>query len=212
MIKVAILSCYRLLSVSLSQIVNASENMEIVALVDNWLSAGHGIFSGTEKVDVVLMEISRSNIDYLSLIGDFKIKSPNVKILILNSQATDVFPSQYLDAGAHGFLCRKANVDEVVFAIHEVNADKRYVSPHYLQSLGEQQLTGNLSAFSALSKRELQILLLITSGTKVCSISDSLKLSPKTVNTYRYRIFNKLGVDNDVSLARWAIRQGLMEA
>ncbi|MCW9029220.1 MAG: LuxR C-terminal-related transcriptional regulator, partial [Kangiella sp.] len=66
--------------------------------------------------------------------------------------------------------------------------------------------------FSTLSEREMQIMLMITRGEKVQSISDKLHLSPKTVNSYRYRLFEKLGVENDVSLTHMALRYKVIES
>lgn len=183
----------------------------MVSTVDNWQDAYNLV--ELSNIDVLLMEVSMPKVDHFAVIRHILAKSPDTKILILYSQSTDILPAQFLEAGARGFLCRKAGVDEVLSAIQELHRGNKYLSRHYLQQLGEQQLNGITSEpFSSLSKRELQILLLITSGSKVGAICEKLHLSPKTVNTYRYRIFNKLGLDNDVSLARWAIRQGLMEA
>ena len=66
--------------------------------------------------------------------------------------------------------------------------------------------------FGELSDRELQIMLLITRGIRVADISESLHLSPKTINSYRYRMFEKLGVNNDVSLTHLAIRHGMLNS
>jgi len=211
MIKVAVLSCYRLLSASLSKLIDSAEDMEVVSVVDNWQSAYRLVEE--ETIDVLLMEVSMPKVDHFAVIRHIIAKAPNTKILILYSQSTEILPAQFLEAGVDGFLCRKADVDEVIFAINELSRGKQYLSKNYLLQLGQQQISGEqTSPFSSLSKRELQILLLITSGSKVAAICEKLHLSPKTVNTYRYRIFNKLGIDSDVSLARWAIRQGLMEA
>ena len=153
------------------------------------------------------------NVDHFAVIRDVVACSPQTRILIVYSQATDILPAQFIEAGARGFLCRKAEVEEVLFAIAKLARGGKYMSRYCLMQMGEQHFDEARTApFSTLSKRELQVLLLVTSGSKVTSICEKLNLSPKTVNTYRYRIFQKLGVDNDVSLARWAIRQGLMEA
>ncbi|GAA5215123.1 hypothetical protein GCM10025776_10410 [Corallincola platygyrae] len=66
--------------------------------------------------------------------------------------------------------------------------------------------------FKELSERELQIMLMITRGEKVSYISEQLNLSPKTVNSYRYRLFKKLDIDGDVELTHLAIRHGMLDA
>lgn len=210
MLRVAVLSCYRLLSASLARLINGSQDMEVVAVVDDWNASGE-VLSAT-PIDVLIMEVNTSKVEHLAFIDDTLQRIPHLNILILCSQTSEIYPDQYLDAGAKGFLCRRAELDEVIHAIKEVGNSQSYLSANYLQRLGEQQLSGELGGHAILSKRELQILLLITNGSKVGAICEVLKLSPKTVNTYRYRIFDKLGLDSDVSLARWAIRQGLIEA
>ena len=211
MINVAVLSCYRLLSVSLSRLINDVEGMQVVSVVDDYQDAYNLVESS--KIDVLLMEVSMPKVDHFAVIRYILAKSPQTRILILCSQSTEILPAQFLESGASGFLCRKAEADEVILAIRELHLGRQYLSRNYLMQLGKQQLQGeDSSPCSGLSRRELQILLLITSGTKVNAICEKLDLSPKTVNTYRYRIFNKLGLDSDVSLARWAIRQGIVEA
>ena len=66
--------------------------------------------------------------------------------------------------------------------------------------------------FKSLSERELQIMMMITKGQKVTDISEQLNLSPKTVNSYRYRLFSKLGINGDVELTHLAIRYGMLDA
>ena len=210
MIKVAVLSCYRLLNASLSQIVCNDDNMELVGVSEDIKFTPEKIV--TSNCDVLLMEANAAGVDHFAVMRSLLLKAPNLKVLILYSQSTDILPTQFLEAGAMGFLCRKSDVNEVKQAIVDVFNNKKYLSKHYLQELGERQINGGNQSYSSLSRREMQILLLITSGIKVGSICDKLDLSPKTVNTYRYRIFNKLGLDNDVSLVKWAIREGLVEA
>ncbi len=104
-------------------------------------------------------------------------------------------------------------MDEMVQAIRAVHAGQRYISPEIANRLAFRHVTDkDQSPFESLSERELQVMLMITKGVKVQEIADKLHLSPKTVNSYRYRIFEKLGIKNDVELTLLGIRHGLIES
>jgi two-component system invasion response regulator UvrY len=99
-----------------------------------------------------------------------------------------------------------------VRAIHAVCDGKRYISPDIAQNLILKRLDDtNNKPFERLSDRELQVALMISQGYKATEISEKLNLSTKTVNSYRYRIFNKLNISGDVSLALLAIQHGLVD-
>ncbi|UCE89939.1 MAG: hypothetical protein JSW10_03685, partial [Pseudomonadota bacterium] len=101
---------------------------------------------------------------------------------------------------------------EIVHAIREVTADRRYISPAIAQQMALSQVSGDgESPFDSLSERETQVMLMLMEGHKISVISEKLCLSPKTVSTYRYRLYDKLGVTNDVELARLAMRHGVIE-
>ena len=98
------------------------------------------------------------------------------------------------------------------------HSGQRYISPEIAQKMALKQLGGDgpeddkLSVFDKLSERELQIAMMVVDCQKVQDISDKLCLSPKTVNSYRYRIFEKLDISSDVELALMAVRLGLLDA
>ncbi len=100
----------------------------------------------------------------------------------------------------------------MVQAIRLAFAGQRYISPQIAQQLALKSFQPQGSPFDALSEREIQIALMIVGCQKVQIISDKLCLSPKTVNTYRYRIFEKLSVTSDVELTLLAVRHGMVDA
>ncbi len=111
-------------------------------------------------------------------------------------------------------MTKGAGLEEMVQAIRQVFAGQRYISPQIAQQLALKsfQPQQHDSPFDSLSEREIQIALMIANCHKVQSISDKLCLSPKTVNTYRYRIFEKLSITSDVELALLAVRHGMVDA
>ncbi|KRW58107.1 response regulator transcription factor GacA [Pseudomonas sp. TTU2014-080ASC] len=166
------------------------------------------------KPDVVLMDIKMPGIGGLEATRKLIRSYPDIRIIAVTACEEDPFPTRLLQAGAAGYLTKGAALDEMVQAVRMVFAGQRYISPQIAQQLAlksfQPQSTG--SPFDLLSEREIQIALMIADCQKVQSISDRLCLSPKTVNTYRYRIFEKMSITSDVELALLAVRHGMIDA
>jgi len=166
------------------------------------------------KPDVVLMDIKMPGIGGLEATRKLIRSHPDLKVVAVTVCEEDPFPTRLLQAGAAGYLTKGAALEEMVQAIRMVFSGQRYISPQIAQQLALksfQPQTSN-SPFDLLSEREIQIALMITGCQKVQAISDKLCLSPKTVNTYRYRIFEKLSIASDVELALLAVRHGMIDA
>lgn len=162
--------------------------------------------------NVVLMDVRMPGIGGLEATRKLLRADPDVKVIALTVCGEEPFPSKLLQAGAAGYLTKGSGIEEMVQAIHAVFTGKRYISPEVAQQLALKHLSDDkASPFDALSERELQVMLMITSGQKVQEISDKLCLSPKTVNSYRYRLFDKLNVNSDVELTHLAIRHGILD-
>ncbi len=162
--------------------------------------------------EVVLMDVQMPGIGGLEATRKMIRHNPDIKILALTVFDDEPYPSRLLQAGAAGYITKGCDADEMVRAIRTVHSGQRYISSEIAQQLALKRFTkAEESPLDILSERELQIMLMITSGQKVQEISDKLCLSPKTVNSYRYRIFEKLGINSDVELTLLAIRLGIVE-
>ncbi|WP_021024408.1 UvrY/SirA/GacA family response regulator transcription factor [Salinivibrio costicola] len=162
--------------------------------------------------DIVLMDMNMPGIGGLEATRKLLRYSPDAKIIVLTIHTENPFPTKVMQAGAAGYLTKGAGVDEVVNAIRMVNSGQRYISPDIAQQMALSQFsTSSDNPFKELSERELQIMLMITKGQKVTGISEQLNLSPKTVNSYRYRLFSKLDINGDVELTHLAIRHGMLD-
>ena len=137
--------------------------------------------------------------------------NPDIKIIVLTIHTENPFPSKVMRAGASGYLTKGAAPDEMINAIRLVHSGQRYLSPEIAQRMALSQFTDQENPFKQLSERELQIMLMITKGQRVVDISEQLNLSPKTVNSYRYRLFSKLDINGDVELTHLAIRYGMLD-
>jgi len=165
------------------------------------------------KPDVVLMDVKMPGIGGLEATRKLLRSHPDIKVVLVTVCEEDPFPTRLLQAGAAGYLTKGAGLPEMVQAIRLVFAGQRYISPQIAQQLAIKSFQPtNDSPFDALSEREIQIALMIVGCQKVQIISDKLCLSPKTVNTYRYRIFEKLSISSDVELTLLAVRHGMVDA
>jgi DNA-binding NarL/FixJ family response regulator len=163
--------------------------------------------------DVVLMDIRMPGIGGLEATRKIKQRFPEVKILALSACEEEPFPTRLLQAGASGYLTKGACIEETIRAIRQVAAGHHYLSSAIAQQMALKAYDNKQldNPFDQLSEREMQVSLMIASGQKIQVISDLLCVSPKTVNTHRYRIFSKLSIENDVELALLAVRHNLIE-
>ena len=170
-------------------------------------------FCRQNNPDIVLMDMNMPGIGGLEATKKICRFCPDVKVIVLTMQCEDPFPSKVMQIGAHGYLTKSAGPEEVVNAIRAVKTGQRYIAPEIAQQIALAQFSGrnDENPFASLSDRELQIMLMITKGEKVQTIADQLNLSSKTVNSYRYRMFEKLNVGGDVELTHLAIRHKMIE-
>ena len=168
----------------------------------------------TEKdPDVVLLDINMPGIGGLEATRKLLQRKPKLKIIMLTMHEDDMFAQRLLKAGAMGYLTKGAKVDEILQALQAVMANQRYLCPSIAQQIALSQMAEEESSpFDSLSERELQVLLMMMDGQSISVISEKLCLSPKTVSTYRTRLYAKLGVQNDIELARLALQFGVVES
>lgn len=161
--------------------------------------------------DVILMDMDMLGMGGLEATKKILRIAPDVKIIILTAHAENPFPTKVMQIGAAGFLTKGAGANEMINAIRAVHSGQRYLPAEIAQQMALSQFkSADENPFSELSDRELQIMLMITRGEKVPDISENLHLSTKTINSYRYRMFEKLSVGNDVELTHLAIRHGMI--
>lgn len=161
--------------------------------------------------DVVLMDVNMPGIGGMEATRRIVRMNPKVKVIILTVHNEDPFPTRLFKAGATGYLTKSCTVEEMVAAIRQVHAGGHYVSNAIAQSVALSMLPGHESPLDRLSQREMQVFMMLMRGDRPQDISNTLHLSPKTVSTYRTRLFSKLGVKSDAELTRLAMRYGLLE-
>ena len=164
------------------------------------------------KPQVILMDVSMPGIGGLEATRKLAMSLPDAKVIVLSAQTAEPFPMRLMEAGASGYLTKDTAEDEIITAIRRVHAGERYIAAEIARQLALQAVNRSAgSPFDQLSQREMQVMIMATKGHSVQEISEKLHLSPKTVSTYRSRLFEKLGVANDVELTRLALRYGVIE-
>ncbi len=164
--------------------------------------------------DVVLMDVRMPGIGGLEATKKLLSIHPGIKIIAVTALDDDLYPSRLMQAGAAGYLTKGAGLDEMIDAINTVSRGDLYMSNRVAQQLALKDYTGgkgSRSPFEKLSERELQTATLIANGQKVQEIANTFCVSPKTVNSYRYRIFEKLNIHSDVELTLLAVKHHVLD-
>lgn len=166
------------------------------------------------KPHVVLMDVQMPGIGGVEATRKLALSFPDLGILVVTVCEEEPFPSRILKAGALGYITKGTDLAEMVCAIRKVALGQRYLSADVAALLADNWLEKdkkNASPFELLSEREMQVATMIVNGRSVQEIADYLFVSPKTISTYRHRIYDKVAVDNDVQLTYLAMRFGLVQ-
>lgn len=163
--------------------------------------------------DIALIDIHMPGIGGLEATQKLQRVHPGCRVVILTAHPEGPLPRALLEIGVAGFLTKGCSVDEMREALNRVRAGERYISREVAQSIALDAVQGGQSSpFERLTARELQVALMLLAGEANRDIARTLRVSPKTVTTYRQRIFRKVRVRTIQDLLRQAIRFGLTSA
>ncbi|NCT66262.1 MAG: response regulator [Rhodanobacteraceae bacterium] len=164
------------------------------------------------KPDVAVVDVHMPKLTGIELTDRVRKHKLDTRIVILSVVNEAPFPRRLLQAGASGYLTKGCAADELVRAVRQVADGRRFLSPDVAELLALGALDGHsASPFDALSARELDVALMLARGEDMQHIARHLKLSAKTVATYKYRLFEKLEIDNPVALAHLAHLHGVLD-
>jgi len=209
-INVLLVDDHHLVRVGINKILTSVKGLNVVGECETGEEAIK--YCRQNEPDVLLMDMDMPGMGGLEAAKKILRFAPDVKIIVLTAHTEDPFPSKVMQMGAAGYLTKDAGPDEMVQAIRAVHSGQRYLPTDIAQKMALNQFKSvDDNPFNSLSDRELQIMIMITRGDKVPAISEHLNLSTKTINSYRYRMFEKLNVSNDVELTHLAIRYGMLK-
>mgnify|MGYP000034604947 FL=1 len=212
-ISVLLVDFYELVRVGISRLIDEQDDMFVAAQAGSGDEALEVLASEEFPTpDVILMDARMPGLGGIEATKLILEAFPDCKVVAMSTVATGVIPSQILRAGARGFITKSAPVDTMLGALRAVNEGNRYVTPELAANLSVKPFNRDRGCiFNRLSRRELQISIMLTDGKRVSEIASILKLSPKTVYSYRYRIFEKMGIRSDIELTILAVKHGLTE-
>lgn len=210
MINILLVDDHELVRTGISKILTEVKGFKVIAECETGEEAIK--FCRHTEPDVILMDMDMPGMGGLEATKKILRFAPDSKVMVLTAHSEDPFPTKVMQIGAAGYLTKGTPLQEMVNAIRAVNSGQRYLPAQIAQQMALSQFKSTEeNPFSSLSDRELQIMLMITRGEKVPDISEHLHLSTKTINSYRYRMFEKLDVGNDVELTHLAIRHGMLK-
>jgi two-component system, NarL family, invasion response regulator UvrY len=205
MIRILLVDDHELVRTGIAALLNAAEGMAVVGVADSGEEAIN--LAANLGVDVVLMDVNMPGIGGVEACRRILRRDPDLKIIAISVHNDGPIPQQLLKLGVMGFVSKGSSVDEMVFAIRKVTTGKRYLCAEVANNMALQGLSGNQeSPFVKLSQREAEVVTLILQGKSIQEMADMLVISDKTINTYRYRLYEKLNIKNDVELTRLAVK------
>ncbi|MFO8142971.1 MAG: UvrY/SirA/GacA family response regulator transcription factor [Marinobacter sp.] len=216
MIRVLVVDDHELVRSGITRMLADDPDIEVLGQVSSGEDAIE--FVRKKRPDIVLMDIRMPGIGGLEATRRILRIDDSIRVIVVTACADDPYPARVMQSGATAYITKGADIHEMVRAIRKAHTGQRYISPEIAQKMalktlgGDREEDGEMSRFERLSEREMQIAIMVVGCQKVQDISDKLCLSPKTVNSYRYRIFEKLEISSDVELALMAVRLGLLDA
>jgi two-component system invasion response regulator UvrY len=209
-INVLIADDHALIREGLRKTLSGEPDMKLVGDVGNVAD----LFKQLERlaVNIVLLDITMPGESGLDALKELRQKYPHIPVLILSFHPEHRFAVRALKAGASGYITKQSATEELVQAIRKIVSGGKYVSAALAEELATELDTGSGKLpHETLSDREFQVMRLIAAGKKSSEIAEELSVTMSTVNTYRMRILEKMKMQSNVELARYALEHGLIE-
>ncbi|MDR3554803.1 MAG: response regulator transcription factor [Syntrophobacteraceae bacterium] len=211
MIKVLLADDHDIVRAGLRRIVEESGEIAVIAEA----SDGRQVLGKVkdECPDVVVVDISMPLLDGFEVISQLHSQHPQVPVLVLSMHEEEQYVVRAIGLGAKGYMSKRSAPEQLVSAIRKLYAGGFYLSESAAESVAFRLARGNRekSQLDTLSNREVQVLRLLAMGQSVREIAESYSISAKTVNTYRFRLMQKLSIRNITELTRFAIRNKLID-
>lgn len=210
MINVLVADDHALIREGLKKTLSGEPDMAVVGEATNVAE----LFQQLERltVSIILLDITMPGESGLDALKELRQKYPHVPVLILSFHPEHRFAVRALKAGAAGYITKQSATEELVQAVRKIVGGGKYVSAALAEELATELDTENGKLpHETLSDREFQVMRLIAAGKKSSEIAAELAVSVNTINTYRMRIFEKMKMQSNVELSRYAVEHGLIE-
>lgn len=210
MIRIVIADDHELVRAGLRRLLESEEDISVLA------EAGSGrdavALCREHKPELALLDFAMPDLDGIEATRQIVAEKLGTRILILTMHDNEEYAIRLIQAGASGFILKGTSPDEMITAIRKVACGKTYITPSIMEAMTFRTFQeGADNPLAQLSDRELQVLIRLARGHINKEISEELCISVSTVETYRKRIFDKLGLRNLSDITRFAIRYGLID-
>ena len=209
--RVLIVDDHDLVRFGFKSLLGSQDNVEVLDALSSGEEAINWCRDNKGEVDVILMDLNMPGIGGIEATHRISKTWPEVGIIIITVHDSGPLPKQLRNGGAKGYLNKGNNFDEMIEAITDVHQGKHYIAKDIAQQLALSILPGEKNLIDGLSMRETQVLMMIAQGTKTIKISEMLNLSPKTISTYRARLYEKLDVSSDIEMLHLAMKYGMLD-
>ena len=194
---------------ALERIINDESDLQVVASSGD----GESLHSLVEKhsPDLVLLDIELPNSNGLALGRNLLTTYPKQKLMFLTMHRHEEYALRGLRAGAAGYLLKTVSANELIEAIRSILEGETYITREVSDRIARYVArNGNSQAYTNLSEREFQVLRGLAAGKSCQELSEEFELSVKTIYTYRKRLLDKLNLERDIDLLRYALRHNLL--
>lgn len=207
-IRVFIIDDHALVRTGMRMILSSQTDIEVVGDADSGETGLPQVRA--LKPDVVLCDLHLPGVSGLEVTERIVRGDYGSRVIIVSVLEDGPLPKRLIEAGASGYVGKGGDANELLRAVRDVSRGKRYLASAIAQNLALGGLGGG-SPFDELSPREVEIVLLLVQGLRQEEIARRLSLSPKTVNTHKSRLFEKLGITDSIALARLVGQYGLAD-
>lgn len=208
-IRVFLLDDHALVRTGMRLMLSAEVDIEVVGEADSGEIALPMI--RRLKPDVVLCDLHLPGISGLEVTERIVKGDYGCKVVVVSVLEDGPIPKRLIEAGASGYVGKAGDAVELLRAVRDVARGKRYLANGIAQHLALAGIGGESSPFDTLSPRELEVAMLLVQGMRQEEIAKRLSLSAKTVNTHKSRLFEKLGIQDSMALARLSSQYGLSD-
>jgi len=208
-IRILIADDHTVVAEGLKHLIEAQPDLQVVAIVGDGREAVR--IAKESAPEVVLMDLSMPELNGADATRAIIDERPECRVIVLSMYAEREYVRRALKAGATGYVVKRSAAKELVDAIRAVHAGQRYLSPRVADVvIDDYAADGKADLLEKLSTREREVLQLLAEGRTGSEIAQRLTLSQKTVETYRARLVEKLGIRDVAGLVKFAIQRGLV--
>lgn len=208
-IRVLLVDDHSVVRAGFRRLLETTSDIRVAGEAENGVQAVQAC--GELDPDVLVLDISMPEMGGLEVIESIQRRFPRIRILVLSVHENEPFPSMALEKGASGYLTKRCAPDELMKAVRELAAGRKYLASDIARRIALSNNKGERTRLASLTRREHEIFLLLARGESTAEIAEGVGISPKTVLVHRSRIMQKLGARAQTDLMGLAIRLGLID-